>query len=128
MNKGIWAAQGLLALIFLMAGGMKLATPHAELAQMMPWVADAPALLPKLIGGAEVLGAIGLIAPSALRIVPRLTVAAAAGLALEMVLAIPMHVAYDEASSIPVNVVFLGLACFVAWGRHIKAPISPRGA
>ena len=128
MNKGIWAAQGLLALIFLMAGGMKLATPHADLAQMMPWVADAPALLPKLIGLAEMLGAIGLIAPSALRIVPRLTVAAAVGLALVMVLAIPMHVAYDEASSIPVNVVFLGLACFVAWGRHIKAPISPRGA
>ena len=128
MNKGIWVAQGLLALIFLMAGGMKLATPHADLAQMMPWVADAPALLPKLIGGAEVLGAIGLIAPSALRIVPRLTVAAAVGLALVMVLAIPMHVAYDEAGSIPVNVVFLGLACFVAWGRHIKAPISPRGA
>jgi putative oxidoreductase len=126
MHKALWFAQAFLALVFLMAGGMKAATPPADLAAMMPWVGDAPGWAPRVIGLAEVLGAIGLILPSALRIQPRLTVAAASGLGLVMLLAIPMHIAYGEAASVPVNLFFLGLAAFVAWGRGVRAPIEAR--
>ena len=60
----LWTIQGLLAAIFLFAGGMKLVMPIAELTKQMP----LPALFLRFIGVAEVSGAFGLILPGALRI------------------------------------------------------------
>lgn len=117
MNIGLWIVQVLLALLFLMAGGMKATAPLEELAKNMPWVAGAPSWLPRFVGISEVLGAIGLIAPAATGIAPKLTGAAGAGLALVMVLAIGMHGMGGEFGVIPVNLVLGGLAAFVAWGR-----------
>ena len=74
------AAKGLLALIFLFAGGMKLVLPLEVLTEQLP----LPGLFMRFIGVAEVLGAIGLILPGLLRIRPGLTPLAAAGLVLIM--------------------------------------------
>ena len=78
------------------------------------------------IGASELLGAIGLILPAALRIVPKLTGFAGAALALVMVLAAGEHILAGEFSHVPVNVVLGGIAAFVAWGRLAAAPIEPR--
>jgi uncharacterized membrane protein HdeD (DUF308 family) len=75
MNYALWIVQGLLGLIFLFAGGVKLVTPLEALTKQMP----LPGLFVRLIGVAEVLGAIGLILPGVLRIRPHLTPLAAAG-------------------------------------------------
>jgi hypothetical protein len=79
-NKTLWTVQGLLALLFLFAGGMKLVMPLEGMA--------GPIALPgwfiRFIGVAEVLGAIGLILPQLLRIRPVLTPTAAAGLVIIM--------------------------------------------
>jgi hypothetical protein len=79
-NKTLWTVQGLLALLFLFAGGMKLVMPLEGMA--------GPIALPgwfiRFIGVTEVLGAIGLILPRLLRIRPVLTPAAAAGLLIIM--------------------------------------------
>lgn len=126
-NIGLWVAQILLAAMFLMAGATKLMSGSAELVAMgMGWAENAPFLLIKFIGLAEVAGALGLILPSATRIMPYLTKLAAAGLAVIMVLAAGVHIFRGEFEVVPVNLVLFALAAFVIWGRTNKAPIAPR--
>jgi hypothetical protein len=125
LNISLWVAQVLLGAAFLMAGFMKVTMPLDQLAVKMPWVADAGWLV-RFIGTSEILGALGLILPSALRIKPKLTSLAAAGLVTVMVLAAAFHLSRGEAHALPVNFVLGGLAAFVAWGRFRKAPIAPR--
>ena len=74
MHYALWALQGLLAILFLFAGGAKLAIPMAELAKQTP----LPGPFLKFIGVAEIVGAIGLILPGLLRIQEYLTPLAAA--------------------------------------------------
>ena len=126
MNIVLWVVQVLLAIGFLMAGGMKLMTPHDALAAQMAWVNHMPAFAPKLIGLLEVLGAIGLILPALLRIKPELTPLAGACLALLMVGAFITHLVLGEyGMSLPSLVMGL-LSAFVAWGRKVRVPILAR--
>jgi len=80
-NRVLWVLQGLLAALFLFAGVMKLILPLDAMA--------GPVTLPgpfiRFLGVAEVLGAIGLVLPWLLRIRPRLTPLAAAGLTIIMI-------------------------------------------
>ena len=128
MKVALWIAQALLALAFLAAGAMKLTQPLATLATSLAWTADVPGALVRLIGLAEVLGALGLVLPAATRILPRLTVVAAAALALVMLLASVFHLTRGEAMMLPATLLLVGLLAFVAWGRAARAPIAPRGA
>lgn len=124
---GLWVAQALLAAMFLMAGATKLMSGSAELVAMgMNWAENAPFLLIKFIGLAEVAGGLGLILPAATRIMPHLTKLAAAGLCVIMVLAAGVHIVRGEFEVVPVNVILFALAAFVIWGRTNKAPIAPR--
>jgi len=126
LNIGIWIAQVILALMMLMSGFMKISTPIAELGKTMAFVRDVPEGLVRFIGVVEILGAIGLLLPSILRIQPKLTVYAALGVAFIMILAIPFHISRGEVSGLPVNFAILLLAVFVAWGRMKKEPIASK--
>ncbi len=127
LSGGLWVAQGLLAALFLAAGAMKSTSPTADLvANGLAWVANTPEALVRFIGVSELLGAVGLILPSATRILPWLTPLAAAALTLVMVLAFGMHAWNGEYTGLPVNVVIGALTAFVAWGRWVKAPIQGR--
>lgn len=124
---GLWVAQGLLAFAFGAAGAMKATAPLDQLAQNLPWVAESPAALVRFIGVSEFLGALGLILPSALRILPKLTPLAAAGLATIMVLAAGHHLrAGDPPATLVANAVLGGIAVAIAYGRTRVAPISAR--
>ena len=81
LTYALWIVQGLLALIFLFAGGIKLVLPLEALTGPVP----LPGLFVRFIAIAEVLGAIGLILPGLLRIRPGLTPLAAAGLVIIMI-------------------------------------------
>src|SRR6266568_5417333 len=81
MTYALWVVQGLLALLFLFAGGMKLVLPLEALQDPVA----LPGLFLRCIGVAEVLGALGLILPGLLRIRPGLTPLAAAGLVIIMI-------------------------------------------
>jgi uncharacterized membrane protein YphA (DoxX/SURF4 family) len=81
MTYALWIIQGLLALLFLFAGGMKLVLPIEEMTKQMPM----PGPFLRFIGVAEILGALGLILPGLLRIRPGLTPLAAAGLVIIMI-------------------------------------------
>src|SRR3990167_9415762 len=113
MTYALWIVQGLLALIFLFAGGMKLVLPLEVLTAQMP----LPGLFVRFIGVAEVLGAIGLILPGLLRIRPGLTPLAAAGLAIILVGAMVVTVAGGDVALAVVPVVVGRLSAFVAYGR-----------
>ncbi len=124
---GLWVAQVGLAAMFGMAGVNHAAMPIAALASMgMGWAADAPEWLVRVIGVAEVAGALGMILPSATRILPRLTPLAALGFVVIQVLAMGVHATRGEFAVLPFNLVLLALALFVAWGRTRKAPIASR--
>ena len=114
----LWIMQALLALLFLFAGGMKLVLPLEMLMEQIP----LPGLIVRCIGIVEVLAAIGLILPALLRIRPSLCALAAAGLALEMIVATVFTLAnFDVAQAVLPIVVGLLSAC-VAYGRWRVAP------
>ncbi len=123
INIGLWIAQGLLAAMFIMAGLMKTTQPVEALAESLPWVTSTPLALVRFIGISELLGGLGLLLPSILRIKPLLTVWAGLGLAVVMILAAGFHASRGEFSSIGMNVVLIAIALFIAWGRSKKAPI-----
>jgi len=124
MNIALWIVQGVLALAFLMAGGMKIMRSKEQLAANMAWVEDFSAAQVRGIGVLEILGALGLILPAAIGILPILTPLAGVGLALLMVGAALTHLRRSEANMIPVNVVLLLLAAFVAYGRFVLSPFG----
>jgi len=109
----LWVIQGLLAALFLFAGGSKLALPLAALAKVSP----LPALFLKFIGACEVTGALGLILPGLLRIRTGLTPLAAAGLVIIMTGATVVTLATQGVAPavLPFVVGILGAA--VALGR-----------
>ena len=80
VNVALWVVQGVLAALFLFAGGMKLVLPIEALTGQT----GLPGPFLRFIGVAEVLGAVGLILPGLLQIRPGLTPLAAAGLVIIM--------------------------------------------
>lgn len=127
MNIALWVIQALLAFAFFAAGAMKLGSSMDDLATNgMNFVTYTPEMVVRFIGLSEVLGALGLILPSALRIQPKLTPIAAALLAVVMLLALGTHAAHGEMEAFAPNVVLGALCAFVAWGRLSKAPIAAK--
>lgn len=119
MNIALWIAAGLLALVFIFAGGMKLGASRQKLLAnpRMGWANDVSERGITFIGLVEVLGAIGLILPGVTGVAPFLVGWAAVGLAIVMAGAIAIHVRRGETKDIVMPVVLLLLAAFVAWGR-----------
>ena len=126
LHISLWIAQVLLAAMFLMSGFMKVSQPIDQLSKMLPWTAQVSEGLVRFIGVAEILGALGLILPSLLRIQPKLTPIAAVGLTLVMLFAAAFHISRGETPAIGMNFVLIALAAFVAWGRFKKAPIAAK--
>jgi hypothetical protein len=118
MTRALWIAQGLLALIFLFAGGLKLVLPLEKLTGPVP----LPGLFVRFIGVAEVLGGIGLILPGLLRIRPGLTPLAAAGLVIIMAGAAVITLVGGDVAPALIPLVLGLLSAFVAYGRWRLAP------
>ena len=122
MNVALWIVQGLLAALFVFAGGIKLVLP---IEKMQDPVA-LPGLFLRFIGVCELLGGIGLILPSLLRIRPGLTPLAAAGLIVIMIGAVVISVIYMGVASALIPLLVGILAAFIAYGRSRLAPIPPK--
>lgn len=118
MNLALWIVAGVLAFVFAGSGAMKLVVPKEKLvAAGQGWAADVDANAIRGIGAAEVLGAVGLIVPALVHILPIFVPLAAVGLGLTMIGAIVTHARRKEYPNVVVNLVLLALALFVAWGR-----------
>lgn len=116
MNIVLWSIQGLLALVFLFTGGMKLIVPIQVMLAQMPL--PLPGLFLKFIGVAEFAGALGLILPGVLRIRPILTPLAACGLLIIMIGATVVTLLGGE-GMMALGPLVLGMLCAtVAYGRR----------
>jgi hypothetical protein len=109
-----------------MAGYQKAFGDLAVVVKTIFWVAYTPAPLVRFIGTCELLGAVGLILPAALKIRPQFTTLAAAGLSLIMLLANILHIYRGEYYVLPMTLLLLAMAAFVAYGRWKLAPFTPK--
>jgi len=119
MNLTLWIIAGLLAVVYLVSGTVKLIVPKEKLATIPGggWVEDFSAGSVKAIGVLEVLAAVGLVLPAAIEIAPVLVPLAALGLVLLMAGAVITRLRRHEAKAMVADLTYLALAGFVAWGR-----------
>lgn len=108
-----WIVGGLLALFYLYSGGIKLFQSKDRLRPMMQWVDDMPLGAVRAIGLVEVLGAIGLVVPPLVGILPWLSLAAAVGLFAVQLGAAVVHLRRHD--TIWMNLALAVAAAIVAW-------------
>ena len=123
MSIVLWILQILLAIVFLLAGAVKAFQSYDTLASRMPWVEDYSPTMVRVIGGLEILGALGLLLPGLLGSLPILTPVAAVGLAVIMVLAFLRHMARGENGQMGFTAVLFALLLLLAAGRFLLAPL-----
>ncbi|HEY8968467.1 MAG TPA: DoxX family protein, partial [Puia sp.] len=80
-------------------------------------VAGLPHTFIRIIGIVELLGMVGIIVPWWTGIAPVLTPITAAGFALIMVFAAPIHYKRREPKNVVNNLILLAIAIFTAYGR-----------
>ncbi len=107
MSIFLWVLQIILALLFALSGLNKLAKGSDGISRSNA----------SLIGLIEVIGAVGIILPWALDIVPVLTPLAAIGFALIMLFAMIFHGKRGEKQAIGMNAILFIFAAIVAIGR-----------
>jgi uncharacterized membrane protein YphA (DoxX/SURF4 family) len=115
----LWSVQVLLALIFLLAGVMKLVAPI----EMLQGPVALPEPFLRFIGVCETLGALGLLLPGLFHTRPELTPLAAAGLAIIMVGATGITIVGGAIAPALIPVVVGLLATTVAYGRWRLVPL-----
>jgi len=122
MNILLWVLQVLAALLYGASGVMKVFM-FDQISGDVPSFGALPRGAWTALGIMELACAVGLIVPSVLRWQPRLTVLAAAILAVESLVFIWVHVKYHETTPIVFSIVLGVLMAFVAYGRAVLKPI-----
>lgn len=117
MNTTIWIIQCVLATVFSASGLVIMWLPKKKLATRLSWVNEYSDGMRYFICSSKIAGAIGLILPMYLNILPILTPIAALGIATIMVLAIEYHIRKKEYKDLPAPIIFLALSLFVAYSR-----------
>jgi uncharacterized membrane protein len=121
MNGLEWVFSAVLALVFLIVGVVH-AFRYEVARKLLPWAADVPRTLVRLIGIVEILGAVGLILPVATGIYPWLTTVAAIALAILMFMATQFHLRRHENSEAALSLMLLVFLAFVA---YVRWPLLP---
>jgi len=122
MNILLWILQILMALIFTGSGLMKIFM-FDKISADQPSFGALPRGVWMVLGILELICVVGLIVPSAFRWHPKLTVVAAAVLAVESLVFIWVHVKYGEIPPIIMSAVLGLLMAFIAYGRFALKPI-----
>ena len=119
MNLALWIVAGLLAAVALVGGISKTFIPRERLARAAggEWTANASDSFVKTLGVLELLAAVGLILPAVVDVAPVLVPVTAVCWVLLMVGAIITHGRLGQFKLVMVNLIYLALAAFVAWGR-----------
>ncbi len=118
MNTTLWIIQSLIALTFLYSGINKSIFSEEKLvASGQTGVEGLPMPLIRFIGVVEILGAIGIILPLLLNILPVLTAISAIGFAVIMILAARIHYKRGEYKTVFINFIIFLMCLFIAYGR-----------
>jgi uncharacterized membrane protein len=116
MNILLWVLQGLAALLYGASGIMKVFM-FDKVSKDVPSFGALPRGAWMALGILELACAIGLIVPGAFHWHPKLTVVAAAVMAIESLVFIGVHVKYREMTPIVMSAVLGLLMAFIAYGR-----------
>jgi uncharacterized membrane protein len=122
MNIALWVLQVLAALLYGASGVMKIFM-FDQISADVPSFGALPREAWMALGILELVGAVGLIVPAALRWQTGLTVLAATLLAIESLVFIGVHVRYAETAPIIMSAVLGLLMAFLAYGRMFLRPI-----
>jgi hypothetical protein len=124
MNLVLWIAAGLLAVVALTGGVSKVFVRQEKLAAAPggEWTAGAAPGFVKGLGALELLAAAGLVLPAVTGIAPALVPVTAVCWVLLMVGAMITHVRHGSAAFAALNLAYLAVAAFVAWGRFGPFP------
>ena len=119
MNLALWIGAGLLAVVALTGGISKAFVPKERLAAIHGggWTAGVGVSFVKSLGVLELLAAAGLILPAAVNIAPVLVPVTAVCWVALMVGAMITHGRRTEYTLVMLNLIYLALAVFIAWGR-----------
>lgn len=119
MNTPIFVIQIVLTVIFTTAGLTKLILPYTKFKELpfQSWSNDFKPEHIHLIGFLEVSLAVGMIVPLFLHSLMTLTPLIAVGMALVMSGAMTTHLRRSEYLNMAGNVIWLGLALFVAYSK-----------
>jgi uncharacterized membrane protein YphA (DoxX/SURF4 family) len=121
LNAALWIVQCLLAALFAMAGYGKLTQTIAQ------HVADGhlkpgdPVWPLRVLGVLELLGCVGILAPWFVGIAPILTPVAAVCFGLLMAGAFVVHARRREFRFLPLPMLVMAMAAFVAFHRFAAA-------
>lgn len=116
MNGLDWMFSAVLAIVFLVTGGVKVF--RYELArERFAWVQDMPRAIVTANGILEIVGALGLILPAATGILPWLTPLASIVLGLLMLAAIAFHSYRKERSEAALSLVLMAFLVAVTYFR-----------
>jgi hypothetical protein len=122
MNILLWVLQVLAALLYGASGVMKVFMLDKVSADVASFGA-LPREAWTALGILELVCTIGLIVPGALHWQPKLTVVAAAVLAIESLVFVGVHVKYREITPIIFSAMLGLLMAFIAYGRMVLQPI-----
>jgi hypothetical protein len=121
MAIALWIVRVVVALVFFVIGGLKAI--RSTRPGKKPGEADISIPLPlRVLGGAEVLGALGLILPVATGIAPVLTIAAAVCLGIVMVGASIIHLVHRD-KLLALTLTLLVLVVFTVIGHLVWVPL-----
>lgn len=115
MIIALWVVTGILAVMFVAAGSMKVVKPYAEVRGKMEWVETVSPPQLKGIGALEVLGALGMVLPAATGIASWLTPIAAFGLFGMMVVAAALHMRRKESATPSIVLGIIALVVGIGW-------------
>ncbi len=121
MNTALWVMQGILSAFFLMTGFGKVSSSkqqHVENGHIKPGSPVAPIWI---LGGLEILGCVGIIAPWLTGIAPILTPITAICFCLVMLGALVVHFQKKEYKFLLLPAVVIVLSLVVAYYRFKAA-------
>lgn len=119
LNLGLWTFQGWIAMFFIAAGYAKLTESMDNLVTLMGWPALVPQQFVRGVGIAEIVLALGMLAPLVSWKIGRpLLMVAAFGLAILEAVMLAVHAFNGDIGLSIVNLILLGLTIPVLLGRR----------
>lgn len=119
MNLALWICAVILAAAALASGSLKIFVPKEKLATAPggEWTENASVGFVKTLGVLELLAAVGLIVPAVVGIAPVMVPVTAVCWVLLMIGAMVTHGRRGEVRFMMLNLMYLAIAAFIAWGR-----------
>lgn len=117
MNVLLWICQVLLAAALAGFGATRLLRSKAQVVAAFPYLEQFPGGAIKALGLLEMLAGIGLVLPGVTGIAPVLVPWAAVGALALAAGGTIVHLRRSEQQPAAINVIFIALLIFIAWGR-----------